>query len=85
MGAVRFVADNKRCEFHNGSKRVNGICFKEFRTQGDNVRVNTQPVIDKLLLKMSHFHVCFSTVTCKVLLNQPQCKIGQHDKRVSLC
>ena len=21
---------------------------------------------------------CYSTVTCKVLLNQPQCKVGQH-------
>ena len=28
---------------------------------------------------------CFSTLTCKVLLNQLQHKIGQHDKMVSLC
>ena len=29
-------------------------------------------------------HLCYSTVTCKVLLNPPQYKMGQHDKIVSL-
>ena len=29
-------------------------------------------------------YLCYSEVKCKVLLNRPQCKIGQHDEIIFL-
>ena len=76
----------KLVEIHNSwcsSERSQSIFMPYTSRYGANSTHPTSPVFCDFYMKylvecQNHSHGCYSTLTCKVLLNRPHSKFGQH-------